>query len=115
MSSFYSMGDTLGFGEFEGKTIVEVFLHHPDYLQNCLETIPDFFIELNSIQEWLEKFPENAVLLFAEQKTQEKFRSIIRDQLGPYKFFQYPDNFTQDDHARIATQFPFVTFIYCPN
>lgn len=115
MKMFYSMHDVLDFGKYRGKTLLQVFLKDQDYLQHCLEKKVDFHISPSSIKEMLEKFPGNAVLAYAEQKTEQKIRLIIREQFGAMQFFKFPEHFTEKELAEVHEKYGGIDFLYHPN
>ena len=115
MSPSYSSHTKLDFGIFEGKTVLEVFLIAPQYIRAYLEEIPDFNIDDLSIDELLERFPGDPILLYAKEKRRRHIQELAKKILGHRRLFDFPDDYSADALERLCNNMPHFDFVYYPN
>jgi hypothetical protein len=89
----YSLSSKLDFGEYKGKTLQEVFMQDPDFIEESILENPTFCFNPGSIEALEDMHPEFSFSDEAVEKLEEKY-DIYEDEENHY---EEDENFSEDD------------------
>lgn len=89
----YSLNSKLDFGDFKGKTLKEVFLKDPDYIEECIIENSTFCFNPSNIDAMEDMHAQFAFSQEAVDKLEEKFDTYEEQENN----FEEIENFSPDD------------------
>lgn len=94
----YSLSSKLDFGEYKGKTLKEVFMKDPEFVEECILDNSSFCFNPSNIDTLEEMHPEFAFSEEAVEKLDEKFDTYEEQENN----FEDMDDFSPEDMKNLG-------------
>ncbi len=89
----YNLNSKLDFGEYSGKSLKDIYMTDPDYIEECILDVPGFCFNPGNIDKLEDMHPEFVFSQEAIEKLEEKF-DIYEEEEND---FENVEHFNEND------------------